>query len=144
MKVREANLILKKEYQKQNDKASNFNEQNLVDPNLLRLLSKSSSGSNDGNNKNGQLKNNLSSLALNNNISTNSNNSNGFTSGGVRKVQAFKISDQTGIMKGNLCNKNSVLHVKNNKNRLSQFNDSFNKDSLINEFGESAISKTFA
>ena len=61
----------------------------------------------------------------------------------VKKVQPVKISSQLGMLKGNLT-KNSVLDVKNNKSRLSQFNDSFNKDQLLNEFGESALAKAFS
>ena len=70
-------------------------------------------------------------------------NSNQKTNEFIKKVQPVKISSQLGMLKGNLT-KNSVLDVKNNKSRLSQFNDSFNKDQLLNEFGESALAKAFS
>ncbi|KAL4494071.1 hypothetical protein ABPG72_016027 [Tetrahymena utriculariae] len=152
IQIREANLFLKKEYQKVSEQ-NKFDETNLVDSSILDLISNKQAA---------------------NTSASQGNVTNGTTI--QKKIIPTKISEKVGVLKGNLSFgngqpslaqqlvsqqqqnqqniqgfsnlrganlKNSILHVKNNKNRFSQFNDSFNKESMINEFGESALTKAF-
>ncbi|EAR87374.3 hypothetical protein TTHERM_00058860 (macronuclear) [Tetrahymena thermophila SB210] len=153
IQIREANLLLKKEYQKASEQ-NKFDEKNLVDSSILDLIQNKQAG--------------------------NTQTAQGPAANGTtiqKKIIPTKISEKVGVLKGNLSFgngqtslaqqlvsqkqqqnqqniqgfsnlrganlKNSILHVKNNKNRFSQFNDSFNKESMINEFGESALTKAF-
>ncbi|KAL4465921.1 hypothetical protein ABPG74_004158 [Tetrahymena malaccensis] len=152
IQIREANLLLKKEFQKASQQ-NKFDEKNLVDSSILDLISNKQAATTSA-----------SKVAV----------ANGATN--QKKIIPTKISEKVGVLKGNLSFgngqpslaqqlvnqqqqnqqniqgfsnlrganlKNSILHVKNNKNRYSQFNDSFNKESMINEFGESALTKAF-
>lgn len=121
MRIREANILLKKEFEKMQ---GSFDEKKLFNPAIATML---------GETKKGNISQKVSEKFF----------------GGVGMLGGGKQPKQPGTAAAaaapsTMNAKNSVLHVKQNKNRISQFNESFNKDSMINEFGESALSKAFS